>query len=295
MMRRMAAEPRQRVGGGSAVLLATLLMSQGCGGGSTAPSPVAPPPTSTTTQVAPGRTDVTIVASGVVLGGALIRPDTTEARPAIVVLHGWLPAGTNAVTVIEARARRYAEQGFVALALAMRGWPPSSGADDCGLRQPDDVVEAVRWLRTQPGVSPDRIGLVGFSQGGQVALLAATRDAGLAAVVAYYPVTDVVRWKATTANADIPNYVTTTCEPGGTAPRSPLQRADAIATPVLLVHGDRDTRVPTQQSVLLEAALARRGHPVDLLLVPGAEHGFTASEESFAQPVVDAYLAARLR
>jgi cephalosporin-C deacetylase-like acetyl esterase len=53
-------------------------------------------------------------------------------------------------------------------------------------------------------VDGDRIGIVGFSQGGQVALLAATRGTPVRAVVAYYPVTGVARWKVTTANPDIP-------------------------------------------------------------------------------------------
>jgi dipeptidyl aminopeptidase/acylaminoacyl peptidase len=110
------------------------------------------------------------------------------------------------------------------------------------------VVEAVTWIRAQPGVLGDRIGLVGFSQGGQVALLASARDPRVRVVVAYYPVTDVARWKLTTTNPDIPSYVSAICEPGGFAARSPLLRAGDINAAVLLVHGDRDTRVPTEQS-----------------------------------------------
>jgi dipeptidyl aminopeptidase/acylaminoacyl peptidase len=178
----------------------------------------------------------------------------------------------------------------------MRGWPPSDGSDDCGLRQPDDVMNAVQWLRAQPGVMPDRIGIVGFSQGGQVALLAAARQPGqLRAVVAYYPVTDVARWKTTTTNPDIPGYIAAVCEPGGVTTRSPLARAHDITAPVLLVHGDRDTRVPTEQSVLLHAARAATGLPTELFLVPGAQHGFAAAEEALAHPVVDQFLLAHLR
>jgi len=162
------------------------------------------------------------------------------------------------------------------------------------LRQPDDVFAVVEWLRAQPGIVADRIGLVGFSQGGQVALLAAARDSRLQVVVAYFPVTDVARWKITTNHPDIPSYIAAVCEPE-VAPRSPLLRADQISARVLLVHGDRDVRVPTEQSQLLHAARASRGLPSELLLVPGAEHGFTAAQEAFARPVVDQFLAERLR
>ena len=54
----------------------------------------------------------------------------------------------------------------------MRGFGGSGGEDDCGLEQPDDVVAVVDDLRARhPSVA--RVGLLGISQGGQVALLAA--------------------------------------------------------------------------------------------------------------------------
>lgn len=270
------------------------VMTAGCGGGSGS-TPTTPTPTSTTPPTTPGRHEVTIAADGVTIGGILYRPSTTTTAAAVIVLHGWLTAGSNGAALIEGRARRLSDAGYVAIAISMRGWPPSSGADDCGLRQPDDVVAVAQWLRTVPGVAADRVGLVGFSQGGQVALLAAARDSRLGAVVAYFPVTDVARWKTTTANADIPQYITQVCEPGGSDARSPVTRAAAIAPPVLLVHGDADTRVPTEQSVRMATALGDAGRAVELFLVPGAQHGFTAAEEAVATPVVDAFLAARLR
>lgn len=289
------AQRHRQIGGWGARTFITLAMAAataGCGGSSTpsTPSPVATPLPST-----PGRHEVTVQGSGVSLGGYLFLPESPGPSAAVVVLHGWQPAGTNGAAVVEARARRYAEEGYVALALSLRGWPPSGGADDCALRQPDDVVAAVAWLRTLPAVLADRIALIGFSQGGQVALLTAARDPRLRAVVAYYPVTDVALWKSTTSNTDIPGYITTVCEPGGTGARSPVTRAGAITTPVLLVHGDADTRVPTTQSQAMYAALRSAGGSSDLFLVPGGQHGFTATEEALARPVVDAFLASRVR
>jgi dipeptidyl aminopeptidase/acylaminoacyl peptidase len=244
----------------------------------------------------PGRFEVTFPGAGVPLGGILYRPEIAADRsPAIIVLHGWQPAGTNGALVVEARARRYSEDGYAALALSMRGWPPSGGTDDCGLFQPDDVARAVTWLGMQPGVDANRVGIVGFSQGGQVALLAGARGAAVRAIAAYYPVTDVARWKQTTANADIPGYITAICEPGGVQLRSPRFQAGSIAAPVLLVHGDQDTRVPTEQSTLMQAALGAGGRRADLLLVPGAQHGFSAAEEAIARPAVDQFLAASLK
>jgi dipeptidyl aminopeptidase/acylaminoacyl peptidase len=229
-------------------------------------------------------------------GGVLFRPEIASGlRPAIIVLHGWQTAGTNGALVVEARARRYSEEGYVALALSMRGWPPTGGVDDCGLRQPDDIVAAADWLRAQPGVDGARIGLLGFSQGGQVALLAGTRAARVRAIAAYFPVTDVARWKETTAVADIPGYIAAVCEPGGSNPRSPRFHAAAMAAAVLLVHGDLDTRVPLEQSTLMRSALEAAGRPVEMFVVQGAQHGFSAAEEAISRPVVDGFLSAQLK
>jgi dipeptidyl aminopeptidase/acylaminoacyl peptidase len=248
-----------------------------------------PPPS------AAGRFEVKIPGSGLLLGGILFRPEVgSDRRAAILVLHGWAPAGTNGAAIVENRARRYSEAGMIALALSMRGWPPSAGRDDCGLEQPDDVVRAVAWLASQPGVDPDRVALLGFSQGGQVALLAGARGARVRAIGAYYPVTDVLRWKQTTTNPDIPGYIAAVCEPGGVAPRSPLLQAASFLNAVLLVHGEQDTRVPTEQSTLLHEALTSLGRTSTLLLVPGAQHGFTAEEEGVARPVVDDFLRTHL-
>ena len=267
------------------------VLAVGCGGSGSPTAPTVSPPVATS----PGRHDVSIAAQGITLGGVLFRPQAADPRPAIIVLHGWQPTGTNGAAVVEARARRYSDEGYVALALSLRGWPPSGGADDCGLRQPDDVVAAAAWLRAQTGVLADRVGVVGFSQGGQVALLAASREARIRAVVAYYPVTDIALWKSTTTNAEIPGYITAVCEPGGAALRSPRLASALPVAPLLLVHGDADTRVPTEQSRLMASMLAAAGRRVELFLVPGAMHGFTASEEALVRPLVDQFLANELR
>lgn len=153
----------------------------------------------------------------------------------------------------------------------MRGFGASEGVDDCGLEQPDDVVAVVDDLRARhAGLA--RIGLLGISQGGQVALLAAARGASIDAVAAWAPVTDVARWRATTTFQGIPDYIDARCADGRLADRSPLAVAAALRVPILLVHGDADTRVPTEQSQLLHSAVQAAGGQSELRLLPGVEH-----------------------
>jgi alpha-beta hydrolase superfamily lysophospholipase len=190
------------------------------------------------------------------------------ARGSIVLLHGW---GGSAESLAPF-ASAFAAHGYLVTATSMRGFGGSSGDDDCGLHQPDDIGPVVAWARDEaPGAAP--VALVGISQGGQVALLAAARGVPVDAVAAWAPVTDVARWRDTTQYPGIPEYIATTCADGRFDERSPLAVADRISVPVLLVHGDRDTRVPTEQSVLLHERMVATGGACTLELLQGVGHG----------------------
>ena len=230
----------------------------------------------------PGRYEVSLPGSGVTLGGILFRPaSTAKPLPAIIVLHGWERPGVPGAPRVEDTARRLSEQGYVALALSMRGWSPSGGSDDCGTQQPDDVAKAADWLATLPGVNADSIGVLGFSLGGQVALLSGTRSARIKAIVAYFPITDIQRWGDTTSNAGIRYfYVPLVCGSGRS--NSPVHVAEQIRAPVLLIHGDRDTEVPTEQSLRMRAALQKANRHVELLIIGEGGHGFTGDQEEQA-------------
>jgi dipeptidyl aminopeptidase/acylaminoacyl peptidase len=175
-------------------------------------------------------------------------------------------------------ARLLAEQGYVALALAMRGSRGSEGDDDCGAQQADDAVEALNWLSRQPGVDASRLGIIGFGQGGQVALLAASRSVLPRAVVAYSPVTDIRKLKETTAYAPLRTYAATTCEASGASTVSPAAQASSIAAPVLLIHGGADGRVPVSQSELMHGALLAAGKHSELHVLPDARHDLTPEQ-----------------
>ena len=238
--------------------------------------------TDVTTVSSPGRYEVSLPGSGVTLGGILFRPaSTAKLLPAIIVLHGWARPGVSGAARVESTARRLSEQGYVALALSMRGWPPSSGWDDCGTRQPDDVAKAADWLAALPGVNADSIGVLGFSLGGQVALLSGTRSDRIKAIVAYFPITDVQRWGATTSNTGIRYfYVPLVCGTGYS--NSPVHIAEQIHAPVLLIHGDRDTEVPTEQSLGMRDALQKANRQVELLIIAGGDHGFKGKQDEQA-------------
>ncbi|MGN6301379.1 MAG: alpha/beta hydrolase family protein, partial [Angustibacter sp.] len=83
-------------------------------------------------------------------------------------------------------------------------------------------------------------------------------------------------------------------DPAVWAAGNPVRRAALRPdVPVLLVHGDDDTVVPTSFTADFAARLRQAGHPVTLELVPGATHGSVYSS-AVAGPIITRWLA-RLR
>jgi acetyl esterase/lipase len=155
----------------------------------------------------------------------------------------------------------------------------------------DDVRRAVRFIRANPkqfGVDPERLGAVGGSSGGHLALMLANgSDEGvpnpknwdgllrfsdrIATAVAYYPPTDIRPWFK---NGKWKEYQAFKFDPGLAGLYSPPVLANFRSAPALLLHGDKDPGVPIKHSQNLQAAYKTNNVPCELVVFKGAGHGF---------------------
>jgi len=128
--------------------------------------------------------EVTFESDGTRLAAALLVPHTPPPYPGLVFIHG---SGTSDRTNTFAAqlARRLAQNGIAVLLPDKRGSGKSGGDwKSVGLEAlADDAVAGVRFLRQLNGVQRDAVGLLGFSQGGHVAPLAATLGEPVAFVI----------------------------------------------------------------------------------------------------------------
>jgi acetyl esterase/lipase len=156
-----------------------------------------------------------------------------------------------------------------------------------------DTRRAVRFIRQHAGeygVDRNRIGAFGLSAGGHLALLlGTTADAGdpsasdavlressrVAAVVAYFPPTDLSRWGTPQIRQAFPAARLTDAE---AAEYSPIRFVSPGAAPSLIVHGDADGTVPVVEGETMHAALAKAGVPASFIRIEGAGHGFEGAE-----------------
>lgn len=175
----------------------------------------------------------------------------------------------------------------------------------------DDVRRAVRYIRKNAarfGVDPQRLGVTGGSAGGHLSLvLGTTGDDGdpkakdellrtgdrVAAVVAYYPPTDVRPWVQPDSSY-YKNYPALRFDLPKAPAYSPLLAVSPDDAPALMIHGDQDKLVPLDHSQKILAEMQKKGVPCELLVIPGAAHGFKGDDAARASAARDQWFEKHL-
>ncbi len=157
-------------------------------------------------------------------------------------------------------------------------------------------VRAIRLRAKDFGVDPQRLGALGGSAGGHLALmLATTADEGdpknkdevlrqsnrIAAAVALFPPTDLRGWVKNPPKVieKIPTLKPPlTFDESKEKDCSPLLHVTARTAPTLLIHGDKDELVPLSHSRNIMAAFEKEKVDSKLVVVEGAAHGFNAKQ-----------------
>jgi dipeptidyl aminopeptidase/acylaminoacyl peptidase len=146
----------------------------------------------------------------------------------------------------------------------------------------EDSAAAVRYLAERGDIDPSRVEITGGSAGGYTTLLALAIRDEFAAGTSYYGVADLVTFHEDTHKFEShyddylvgpwPEAVETYRE------RSPMNHADSISRPLLLLQGLEDKVVPPAQSEVIVDALKQRGIPYAYIAFEGEGHGFRQAE-----------------
>lgn len=147
----------------------------------------------------------------------------------------------------------------------------------------DDLVDAKRALVAAGVTDPARVGITGGSYGGYATAWGATAQSEeYAAAVMFVGLSDNISKFGTT---EIPNEMHLVHELAWPweewqfmLERSPIYQAGKAKTPLLILHGLKDTRVDPGQSLELYRHIkTRTDTPVRLVLYPGEGHGNRAA------------------
>jgi dipeptidyl aminopeptidase/acylaminoacyl peptidase len=160
----------------------------------------------------------------------------------------------------------------------------NAGNNEWGQKMQDDISNGVRYLIAQGIADPKRVGIMGGSYGGYATLagLAFTPDLYAAGVSIVGPSNLLTLlnsippyWESirTIFNERMGNPNTTEGK-AQLVRQSPLNSADKIKAPLLVIQGANDPRVNRAESEQIVVALRDRGFPVEYILAPDEGHGF---------------------
>lgn len=208
--------------------------------------------------------------------------DPTSQYPLILDIHG----GPNSAfyDAFNLTQQVLATAGYVVLAVNPRGSTTYGQAftmavlGDWGGEDYQDLMAAVDDAVTRPYIDGTRLGVHGYSYGGFMTSWIIGHTSRFKAAVVGAPCVDLPGMYGT---SDI-GVSFGELQWGGTrweafakaVERSPLTYAPAVATPVLLLHGEADLRCPIEQAEQYFVALKRHGKEVEFVRFPDCSHLF---------------------
>ena len=234
----------------------------------------------------------------------------SELLPAIILPHGG-PAGYDRFD-FDWMAQYFANRGYAVVQPNFRGSTGSgrafedAGRGEWGGKMQHDITDGVKALVSAKMIDPDRICIVGASYGGYAALAGAVFTPELyKCAIAIAPVSDLNKMlKDEKKDHGRDHWVISYWEDimaEGDARRaklksiSPVNFAENVQAPVLLLHGDDDTVVPISQSTAMRRALDRADKDVELIKLKGEDHWLSVADTRMQTlEAMDAFIAEHL-
>jgi len=223
---------------------------------------------------------------GTEIDGLLTKPVGYEAGKKVPLLlnpHGG-PTGAS-INNFNGTLQVLAANGFAVLQPNFRGSTgkglafAQANKNTWGKGDYEDCMTGVDALIANGIADPDRLGAFGWSYGGYMTFWILTQTdrfkavspgAGLTNIYSMYSQNDIQRylrwfysdkspWDAQELYWD----------------RSPMKYVNNVKTPTMIMHGQVDTRVPIAQAQEFYQALKERNVPVEFVVYPRENHGFT--------------------
>jgi pimeloyl-ACP methyl ester carboxylesterase len=267
---------------------------------------------------------VKIGSSGFTLVGTLSKPERAEGRlPAVVLVGGSGPQDRDEVVfgipILGQLAGAIANAGFAVLRYDKRGIGQSGGRSESASLADfaEDVRAAVKMLSDRKDIDPKRIAVIGHSEGGAIALLAAAKEKRIAAVgvLAAHGTSGadliLARQKRALdrmtltpeekqAKIDLQKKVNEAILSGkgldqlppdirrqvdnpefqSLLANDPAKVMPDVRQPLLIVHGSLDTQVEPYHADRLEELARKRKNspPLEVVRVPGVNHLLVAAK-----------------
>lgn len=224
------------------------------------------------------------LADGKKIEAFTIRPLADEKYAGLVLV-----AGREGAKTFFTFATIFAQKGFASLAITEPGFGKSEGkADFMGPNSIEAFAVGFKKFRREAFVDSEKMGVFGYSRGGMAAsLLTLKLGNAVKAAVFGAGVYDFKRAYDETKFDGIRENIRT--ETGFTEKaireRSSMLQMKKLKTPVLIIHGENDENVPTNQALLLRDCLTELKKDFEIIILSDHKHG--QFKGNFISPVID--------
>jgi uncharacterized protein (TIGR01244 family) len=228
---------------------------------------------------------------GTLIEGILHKPANFQAGkryPLLIVIHGGptgisVPVPFNSTTTYPIDI--WLNKGALVLEPNYRGSAGygerfrSLNVRNLGIGDAWDVISGIDHLVAQGLVDNDRVGTMGWSQGGYISAFLTTHDSARFKAVSVGA--GISNWMTYYVNTDIHPFTrqylkaTPWDDPKIYADTSPMTYIKQAKAPTLIQHGELDKRVPIPNAYELYQGLQDQGVPAKLIVYKGFGHGLT--------------------
>ena len=204
--------------------------------------------------------------------------DPTLKYPLLVIVHGGPMSASLAIPFVDNPiypVEKFIEIGFVVLQPNYRG---SAGYGEAfrslnyrnlGMGDYADVISGVDFLIAQGYVNSEKVGIMGWSQGGYISAFCSTYSNRFKAISVGAGISN---WITDYVGTDIPLFTRHCEDPEIYRKTSPMTYIKSACTPTLIQHGDRDKRVPVSNAYELYQGLQDMGVETQLIILKNIAH-----------------------
>jgi dipeptidyl aminopeptidase/acylaminoacyl peptidase len=210
--------------------------------------------------------------------------DPAQKYPTLLYCQGGPQSAVSQFYSFRWNFQLMASEGYVVVAPNRRGLPGFGAAwneqisGDWGGQAMQDYLTAIDSVAAEPWVDKENLGCVGASYGGySVYMLAGMHNKRFGAFISHCGLYNMESWYATTEEMFFANWDTQgtpwdeTLKPAYTQ-FNPRLRVGQWDTPILVIHGGNDFRVPLNQGLEAYNAAQLRGIPSKLVVFPQEGH-----------------------
>jgi len=229
------------------------------------------------------------LSDGLKVVGFVVKPKMDGLKYPLIILNR---GGNREFGKLTEKSLKYltylSSQKYVVLASQYRGNDGGQGKEEFGGKDVNDVLNLIKMAKSLPFINSSKIVMLGYSRGGMMTYLAIKNGAEIEAAAVVGGITDLGQMYSERGNdmkkviRDLVGMDKTEWEK-----RSVYYWPEKIDVPILILHGEDDSRVKVSQAKKLSEKLKQAGVVHELVIFSNGDHSLYTHRAERNQKILD--------